>query len=159
MYRRTDTGEPINVSRAGNELRVGGMPRLTAKSDTRFTSANGLTVDFTADGLKVTDAFGTIDAYARVPAAELAPRPPAEYAGTYESDEAETTMIAAVDAGALVLKRRPDTTIRLTPLYADAFYGSIGFIRFHRDAAGKVTSFSVTQDRVWDMRFQRVDSR
>ena len=64
-------------------------------------------------------------------------------------------MIAAVDAGALVLKRRPDTTIRLTPLYADAFYGSIGFVRFHRDAAGKVTSFSVTQDRVWDMRFQR----
>ena len=159
MYRRTDTGEPINVSRAGTELRVGGMPRLTAASDTRFTSANGLAVDFIADGLKVADPFGTIDAYARVPAAELAPRPPAEYAGTYESDEAEATMIAAVDAGALVLKRRPDTTIRLTPMYADAFYGSLGFIRFHRDAAGKVSSLSVTQDRVWDMRFQRVVSR
>ena len=94
-----------------------------------------------------------------MPATELAARPPAEYAGTYDSDEAETTMIAAVDSGVLVLKRRPDTIIRLTPLYADGFYGSIGFIRFHRDAAGKVTSFSVTQDRVWDMRFQRVVSR
>jgi hypothetical protein len=64
-------------------------------------------------------------------------------------------MIAEVDAGALVLKRRPDTVIRLTPVYADAFRGSIGFIRFHRDAAGQIISFSVTQDRVWDMRFQR----
>ena len=64
-------------------------------------------------------------------------------------------MIAAVESDVLVLKRRPDTVIRLTPVYADAFRGSIGFIRFHRDAAGKVTSFSVSQDRVWDMRFQR----
>ena len=52
------------------------MPRLTATSDTRFTSANGLTLDFTADGLEVTDSFGTVDAYARVPAAELAPSLP-----------------------------------------------------------------------------------
>ena len=114
-----------------------------------------MTVDFSADGLRVTDRFGTVDAYARVPATELAARPLAEYAGAYDSDEAETTMIAAVESDVLVLKRRPDTVIRLTPVYADAFRGSIGFIRFHRDAGGKVTSFSITQDRVWDLRFQR----
>ena len=155
MYRRTDTGQPISVSRAGNELRVENLPRLTARSGTHFTAANGLTVDFSADGMRITDAFGTVDAYARVPTSELAAKPLAEYAGAYDSNEAETTMIAAVESDVLVLKRRPDTVIRLTPLYADAFRGSIGFIRFHRDAGGKVTSFSITQDRVWDMRFQR----
>ena len=68
MYRRTDTAEPLSVSRAGNELRVEDIPRLTARSVTRFTAANGVTVDFSADGLRVTDRFGTVDAYARVPA-------------------------------------------------------------------------------------------
>jgi CubicO group peptidase (beta-lactamase class C family) len=159
MYRRTDTGEPISVSRAGNELRVEGVPPVTATSGTRFTAANGLTVDFTQDGLKVTDAFGTVDTYARVQREELSARPLVDYAGTYDSDEAETTMIAAVESGVLVIKRRPDTIIRLTPVYADAFRSSLGFIRFHRDTAGKVTEFSITQDRVWDLRFQRVVSR
>jgi len=155
MYRRTDTGEPISLSRADSELRVEGGPRLTARSATRFAAANGPIFDFTTDGLTVTDRFGTIDTYVRLRRDELAAQPLAGYAGTYDSQEAEVTLIAAVDGDALVLKRRPDTIIRLTPVYADAFRGSIGFVRFHRDAAGTITSVSVTQDRVWDMRFTR----
>ena len=122
------------MSRAGNELRVENIPRLTARSGTRFTAANGVTVDFSADGLRVTDRFGTVDAYERVPATALAARPLAEYAGAYDSNEAETTMIAAVESDVLALRCLPDTVIRLTPLYADAFRGSIEFIRFHREA-------------------------
>jgi len=155
MYRRTDTGEPITVSRAGDELRAGGGLRLTARSDTRFAAANGLTYDFSTGGLTVTDVFGSRDVYAHVRREELVPRPLADYAGTYQSEEAETTLIAALDGDALVLKRRPDAVIRLTPVYADAFRGSIGFVRFHRDAAGQVVGLSITQDRVWEMRFQR----
>ncbi len=158
MYRRTDTGESITVARAGSDLLLPGGPRLTARSDTRFTAANGVLYDFSADGLKVTDLFGSVDLYARVRTEELAPRPLAGYAGTYNSDEAETTLVAAVDGDALVLKRRPDSVIRLTPVYADAFRGSIGFVRFHRGNGGQITGLSVTQDRVWEMRFAR-DSR
>ena len=131
---------------------------MTGRSDRRFAAANGLTYDFSADGLKVTDAFGSVDLYARVRAEDLAPRPLAGYTGTYNSDEAETTLIAAVEGDALVLKRRPDSVIRLTPVYADAFRGSIGFVRFHRGNGGQIVSLSVTQDRVWEMRFDR-DSR
>jgi len=54
-----------------------------------------------------------------------------------------------------VLKRRPDTTIKLTPIYADAFSGtSLGIVIF-RHAAGRPTEFSVVQDRVWDLRFAK----
>ena len=155
MYRRTDTGEPITVTREGDVLRAGSGSRLTAQSDTRFAGASGLIYEFTNDGLTVTDAVGSRTAYARVRGEELSPRPLAGYAGTYVSDEAETTLIAGVDGDVLVLKRRPDTVIRLAPVYADAFRGSIGFVRFHRDASGQILSLSVTQDRVWDMRFQR----
>jgi hypothetical protein len=155
MYRRTDTGEPITVTREGDELRAGGGSRLTAQSGTRFAGASGLIYDFANDGLTVTDAFGSRIAYARVRREELSPRPLAGYAGTYVSEEAETTLVAALDGDTLVLKRRPDAVIRLAPVYADAFRGSIGFVRFHRDGAGQVVSLGVTQDRVWDMRFQR----
>ena len=74
--------------------------------------------------------------------------------GTYRSDEAEVEMVVAIVGGNLVLKHRPDVTIALTPSYGDVFSGSIGVVRFHRDA-GRVTGFSVVQDRVWDLRFTR----
>ena len=78
------------------------------------------------------------------------------YVGSYVSDEAETELRAAVEHGALVVKRRPDTTIVLKPLYADAFDApQLGTVIFRRDAAGHVNAFSVSQDRVWDLRFTR----
>jgi CubicO group peptidase (beta-lactamase class C family) len=83
-------------------------------------------------------------------AAELEP-----LAGIYVSDETETTLIAAVVDGALVLKRRPDTVIRLTPLSADVFTGPLGTITFRRDTSGRVVALSVKQERVWDLRFER----
>ncbi len=81
-------------------------------------------------------------------------------AGTYASDEAEASMIAAVEDGVLVLKRRPATTIRLAPASAiDVFDApGLGVVTFRRDATGRVTEFSVTQERVWDLRFERAES-
>jgi CubicO group peptidase (beta-lactamase class C family) len=76
-------------------------------------------------------------------------------AGTYWSDEAETALIAAVDQGSLVLRRRPDAVIRLTAIGPDKFRGSIGTVTFMRNASGAVDSLSVNQDRVWDLRFAR----
>ena len=79
------------------------------------------------------------------------------YAGTYVSDDAETTLTAAVINGRLVLKRRPDTIIALTRLYPDAFSADhgLGTVIFHWDASGRPSELSVVQDRVWDMRFVR----
>ncbi len=79
----------------------------------------------------------------------------AEFGGAYWSDEAEVMLTAAVENGALVIKRRPDTVIALTAIGRNTFRGSIGTVTFHRDASGKVTELSIKQDRVWDMRFLR----
>jgi hypothetical protein len=73
--------------------------------------------------------------------------------GTYHSNEIETTITMVVKDGGLELRRRPDTAIALTPSTADTFTGSIGEIKFHRDAGGRVTEVGVKQDRVWDLRF------
>lgn len=77
--------------------------------------------------------------------------------GTFVSDEAETVLTLTVSGESLVLRRRPDTQIRLVPTATrDRFQaGSVGSITFRRDASGKVTALSVGQDRVFDLRFEK----
>ena len=76
--------------------------------------------------------------------------------GEYASDEAEVTLKVALEQDQLVIHRRPDTKIPLTPTYKDGFSSSLGSVRFMRDSAGRVTELSIGQQRVWDMRFRRV---
>jgi hypothetical protein len=138
LYRNRVTGVAVRIGGARDAMR-------------------GATFTFDGRGGAIaTDEYGTTIPFERV--AEAAPSPQAleAYAGTYASDEAETVLRAVVESGRLVLKRRPDATIPLTPLYADAFQApQIGTVIFHRDAAGSVAALSVSEDRVWDLRFRK----
>jgi hypothetical protein len=104
----------------------------------------------------VTDAFGRVDRLVRAkpwsPSADELQR----YAGEYVSAEAEASVTASVVDGALVLWQRPERTVLLTPLYDGVFSSSMGTIVFHREGIGVPTSLSVSQDRVWDLRFERL---
>jgi CubicO group peptidase (beta-lactamase class C family) len=78
------------------------------------------------------------------------------FAGTYTSDEAETTLVVKADGDGLVVTRRPDTTIKLRPTVANTFNApSLGTVTFRRDAVGRVNELSVSVDRVFDLRFSR----
>ena len=76
-----------------------------------------------------------------------APADLASLAGEYSS-------VAALEHGVLVIHRRPNDSIPLTPAYQDAFRSSMGVVRFLRDSSGKATELSVSESRVWDMRFR-----
>jgi CubicO group peptidase (beta-lactamase class C family) len=94
------------------------------------------------------------------PPAAMTPPPSAaalaEYAGSFWSDEAEVTITTKVENGQLIALRRPDARISLTPTAKDTFQGeTLGKITFRRDASGRVNAFSVTQERVWDLKFER----
>jgi CubicO group peptidase (beta-lactamase class C family) len=84
------------------------------------------------------------------------PKDLAAYVGTYYSDEAEVAYEAALDGGALVLRHRPDTVIRLQPTARDEFRGGSRQFRFIRGANGAVTELSLRGSRVFDLRFKRV---
>ena len=127
---------------------------------------NGTNGDATRSANRVSDVFLGPDLKpdppagpAATPPAALSPQPSAAQlnalAGTYWSDEAETMLTATVDEGGLVLKRRPDTVIKLTAIGPDKFRGTIGTVTFRRNAAGNVEALSVNQDRVWDLRFTK----
>jgi CubicO group peptidase (beta-lactamase class C family) len=151
LYRRSDTGAPLRVSRVGSDLQANGG-RLTAQSPSLFKAANGTAYEFAPGALTVTDTFGTIDRYALLKGEQLNTRPLESYAGTYDCVDAETILTAAAVDGALVLRRRPDAVIRLTPVYADAFQSSLGLVRFHRNGASAIVSLGISDERVWDLR-------
>jgi CubicO group peptidase (beta-lactamase class C family) len=83
------------------------------------------------------------------------PKDTGAFAGTYVSDEAETTLRVVLENGKLVIHRRPDASFPLTPTYKDAFDSELGSVRFLRDKAGKVETLSLGGSRVWDLRFTR----
>jgi CubicO group peptidase (beta-lactamase class C family) len=155
MYRDTNTGEAFNVVAADDSVRVERGAALIPQSATRLHTAAGAVWDFDGRGsVRITDGYGTVDRAERVSPARPTDAQLQELVGAYASEDAETIFTVAVEQNALVLKRRPDTTIRLTPTYADAFTGSAGTVRFRRQN-GRVVEFSLVQDRVWDLRFKR----
>jgi CubicO group peptidase (beta-lactamase class C family) len=156
LYKDTVTGVATRVIREGAGVRLARGGNLVAEGATRFVTASNQRWVFDGSSARVTDAFGTVQTLTRVAPVEPPRATLAEYAGTYTSGEAETTLSVELDGEGLVAKRRPDTVIRLTPVYADAFTGSIGTVVFRRDGAGRVQGLSVSQDRVWDLRFERM---
>jgi hypothetical protein len=156
LYRDVDTGVPSRIVKDGDRLRVERGAVLYAESGSRLRTSNGQQWVF-ADGgrVTITDAFGRVNALERVKPWTPALHDLAALAGEYSSGEAETSFTAAVVDGQLVLRQRPDRVIALTPLYENAFSSSMGTIRFARNGAGRVTGLTITQDRVWLIRFAR----
>lgn len=153
MFRNIVTGEAMNVSRVDDGVRVDRAPYV-ASSASRFINQSGGAWEVQAGGsAMLIDQYGSVDTFQRVSPVSPTMSDLAELAGTYVSDDAETTFVASVEDGTLVLERRPDTVLKLTPTYKDAFSGALGAVVFRR--GGTALEFSVVQDRVWDMRFTR----
>lgn len=130
---------PATFVRQVSDLYLGERANANAPRSTLLPEAEGPLV-----GVKA-------DASYRPTASDLA-----AFAGTYDSTEIETQFIARVDNGSLVLSRRPDTRITLRPHSRDRFEAGAGLgqVTFHRKD-GVVVAMSVTQDRVWDLRFTK----
>jgi CubicO group peptidase (beta-lactamase class C family) len=146
----------ITIVHDKDGLRLQDGNRLVSMSATRFVTGDGNAFEFDGRGqMRTTDEFGTVDAYERVEPA----RPPAdqlkEFAGRYVSDEIETTLNVVVEGDRLVIRRHPDSTVALTPVYADGFSSALGWVIFRRDASDHIVALSVSQERVWDLRFTR----
>lgn len=157
MYRNLASDALMRLAGTRSGVQVEGGPTFAAMSSTIFVSSDDTRIEMVAPGLiRLTTSFGTADDFQRVifvPPALSALR---DLEGTYVSDEAETTVSVAIDGESLVLRRRPNTALKLTPLYEDAFsVPMLGKVVFRRDPAGKPVEFSVVQDRVWDLRFRR----
>ena len=89
----------------------------------------------------------------------FAPRP-AEleaYAGTYCSEEIDTTYAVFVEEGKLKVRFRPAQLFELSPVYEDAFARGSTIMRFTRGGLGRVDGFRIFTGRVRHLRFVRKD--
>ena len=159
FYRNTETGEPLTLVRDGSGVRFESGAPLKAESGSRFTASNGRRIEIEGNLLKLIDVYGSVEPHERVAATEQKSRPLTDYPGEYISGEAEVTFTATVENDTLVLKRRPDTMIQLAPVYADGFASEVGFVRFQRGGSGQVSGLSISQDRVWDIRFTKAEKK
>jgi hypothetical protein len=156
LYRSNPDGRALSITSDSGMLRLERGPALVPQSGTRFVTDSGDTFEWDRPGhLRMSNRYDVVE-WERVPSAtptldELRP-----LAGDYASAEAETEFVVEIQANGLAMKQRPDRAIALTPVYTDAFAAPpVGMVIFRRDGAGRVTALSVSQDRVWDMRFAR----
>ena len=162
MYRDPKTGESLRLTVVDGALRADRGGALIPLSATLFqigAGARRLTFEPVPGSQRprIRETSDPDDAVVYEPVPDFTPTPAdlGAYAGEYYSADADVALVAAIEDGRLVVRRRPDTRVPLTPVYADAFDGSLGRIRFMRDASGRITELSVRQDRVWDLRFRR----
>ena len=164
-FRDTRTGQFMELTADGASLRVGGPGgmSLAAVSETEFASPAGVSIVFDGPAGSGARPGATMD----TPVADDVRIEPvdgfeptaadlAAYAGAYRSDEAEVTYWVEVEDGGLVLKDRYGDGQSLAPVYRDAFrQGGSTFI-FRRDDTGRIAEASLSQGRVWDLRFERI---
>jgi CubicO group peptidase (beta-lactamase class C family) len=100
--------------------------------------------------------------YERVEPAHPSDSELATLSGNYASGETGSTLTVAAKAGELTLAIGWNKPVRLRPTFRDAFMmeggGGATSVVFHRDQTGKITGLSAGDDRVWDLRFTRVET-
>jgi len=167
LYRETGSGEPFRLVFADGALRAqpgGALTPVSADAAQFGATARRLTFETPAAGgrPRIRESNGDAPVVVYDPVPEFTPTAEelAAYAGEYHSPDAETTLVLSVENGQLIAFRRPDTRIRFTPVYRDAFEAQqLGLVRFYRAGlagGGGVTQMSVRQARVYDLRFDRV---
>lgn len=80
------------------------------------------------------------------------------YTGTFYSPELDVTWPVIVEEGRLAVRKETQKFIStidpLEPAMTDTFNGESGFMRFTRDASGRVTGFDLSSSRMRGIRFE-----
>jgi CubicO group peptidase (beta-lactamase class C family) len=165
LYRNERTDAPLRIRMEDGELRLEGGAPLVPRSDVEFQvgrSQQRIVFQEASPGeptgFLMMDGGWEGDLHCPTTDSDPSSEELAAYEGTFASGESESELRVAVDGGRLLIHRRPDTRLPLTPIYPDAFSApSLGRILFRRDPNGEIVELSVQQPRVYDLRFRRVD--
>lgn len=95
----------------------------------------------------------------RADAWEPGPADLAAFEGVYESDELGTAYRLVLEEGRLVARHRKREDAALEPAFRDTFLLRGAVARFSRDASGGVEGFTLSDGRVWNVRFRKGPDR
>lgn len=162
MFRNAVTGAPLRISVKEGRLVDEGGTEAVPLSATVFQNSDGerAVFDLGADGgtqsLRIIQEDG--DTLLFLPVQPFVPIEGylAELTGTYQSEEATTTLAIVQEGAKVFLRQRPARSFELRPAYRDVFELPTGdVVRFLRDENGRVTELSLFLGRVRDLRFKR----
>jgi CubicO group peptidase (beta-lactamase class C family) len=158
MYRKVRDNTVAEVHVRDGKLMLD-RAALIPRSASEFSSGENKLL-FQGDRFRVVTPDGEI-AYERVEPAHPSDSDLAPLAGKFASAETGSTLTVAAKAGELTLAIGSSKPVHLRPTFRDAFLmesgGGATSIFFHRDRSGKATGLSAGDDRVWDLRFVRVE--
>jgi CubicO group peptidase (beta-lactamase class C family) len=165
VYREplTDAALRVELEKDGQSLRIGGRAVIAA-SAAAFTTADGsrqvvFELDSAGHSLRMRDSDGRSKSrlWEKVPPFSPEPADLTAYAGTYYSEELDTTYRVRAEGEKLLVFFRPARRFELTPVYKDAFNEGGNVLRFTRDDAGRIDGFLVYTGRVRHLRFIKKD--
>jgi CubicO group peptidase (beta-lactamase class C family) len=157
LYRSVRDHQTLSVVYQDGKLRMDRRGVLTPVSREVFSlGEDGPRAEFEQNRLRIATEVDEGNYYEKVERWTPTPTELDGMTGEYASDEAEVTFRVALEKDHLVIHRRPDASIALTPTYRDGFNSTLGSVRFMRDAQGHVSELSIGEQRVWDIRFRRV---
>ena len=161
VYREplTDASTRVALVQEGKTLSIGGQLAIPV-SNTAFITADGsrrivFEAGTESSPIRMTDSDG--HSKPRLWEATPAFTPKLEeltaFAGSFYSEEIDTTYTLYVEGGKLKLRFRPAMRSDLTPVYPDAFEADGNIFRFTRDSSGQITGFLVYAGRVRHLLF------
>ena len=162
VYRDTVSQAVVRVALSGDTLRLGDGRRLVSTSDTSVRIAESgnafvlrLAGDRVAGITQVPRSTRTLFFGSEAPVAGSAALL-ASYAGSYYSEELDVRYTLVARDSVLAVQHRKLSDNTLTAAFADAFTSNFGAtVLFTRDAARRVTGFTLTDGRVRGVRFVR----
>ncbi|MDP2915110.1 MAG: serine hydrolase domain-containing protein [Candidatus Aminicenantes bacterium] len=163
VYREplTDAAMRAGLDKEGKALLIAGQAVVAVSENTFVSADGGRQAVFEAGSgsvlLRMRESDGRSKPRLWEAMPPFAPKPEelAAFAGTYYSDEIDTTYDLFVEGGALKVRFRPAMRFTLAPIYEDAFEGDENVLRFTRGPSGGVTGFLVYAGRVRHLRFTK----
>jgi hypothetical protein len=164
------TGEPMRLQANDGRLRIANGPALVTLAADRFRNARGdlffrsqdeFELRFVSDDrLEIRSMEGQTTRYRRAQPWTPSAADLQAVAGRYESRELGATFEIVPGANGLVLRaeRTPDRRIDLAPAERDTYMQRMMFVRFRRDAGGRVVGFDYGNPLVRGLAFTRLGS-
>ncbi|HEV2663836.1 MAG TPA: serine hydrolase domain-containing protein, partial [Blastocatellia bacterium] len=170
VYRNLTNGELRRITLQDGSLRIDAFTLLNSElrpfSETHFniTGQEGSVIEFKSPGgkmqLHLSRGNSKPDTFERVKAFEPSAEQLNEFAGSYYSEELDTTYRMSVEQGGLFVIDRNGRKRPLVHRIRDAFAVLSGpQFQFSRDAAGKISGFAVHAGRIRNVRFSKSVSR
>jgi len=147
---------------SGENMVVPGIGDLKRVGPNRFERPSGAVVTFdgSSGDMKVSVDRDGENQFTGTRAEEAHPSDAAlaAYAGTYTCVELDTAYKLSVEKGSLMLRVSWNKPVKLAPTVRDEFEGEFpGTLVFRRDAKGRIFGFSVFNQRVRNVIFQKTN--